>query len=208
MKKIVSLFLVFSMCISTSLPVNAAKKNENPTDDNIISKQIYIIDEATLNEEQQRAEEEILASLRENEPKTRGQYDYDYKVEWGSSKNVTKGGYPGGQPSGGVKFSKPGGAFSWNPSGGPSVSASVSFSAPYKGGSISIDLGIAQAGSGLQYVQNVSNYTNYVKLYVNKTMQVKPYVTYRIHKTTGKKEVWTTGYNELMASFEFKVYKV
>ena len=208
MKKIMSLILSFSLLFLSYSPVNAATNDEIPNEDKLISKQTYYVDEATLLAEQKEAEERILASLRENELQTRSDYDYIWTVEWGTPKKVTKGGYPGGQPSGGVKFSKPGGAFSWDPTGGPTSSANVSFTAPFQGGSITIDFGIAKAGEGLQYVQSVSNYTDYVKLYVNKTMEVKPYVTYRTHRVTGKKEVWTTGMNQSMYSFEFKVYKV
>ncbi|MBE6034989.1 MAG: hypothetical protein E7222_09875 [Clostridiales bacterium] len=187
-----------------SVPVFAAEADDNST----IESSTYIIDDAVRNADIQRQVDEQLATLIAADSKLRGEYDWVYSNKFAKPKYVTKGGYPSGQLPGGVKFSKPGGAFSWSPEGGPVVSASVGFSAPYKAVTLGVNLGVSKANESLKYVQHVSNYTDHVKLYVNKTMEVKPYITYRTDRRTGKTEEYYHGSVNTMYSFELKVKKV
>lgn len=203
MRKIISLILV--TIVTLMIPFHTLA-NDNPNV--IVSSSTTYVPEKVMETDMQDQINKRLESLIKSSSLTRDQYDWTYTTEYGSPKYVTKSGYAGGQNAGGVKFDYPGGAFSWTPSGGPTLSASVSFPVPYTSCSVNVDLELAKANDSLEYIQAVNNYTDYVKLYVYKTMKVTPYVIYRTNIHTGVKEAYTTGSTSTMYSHKFEVRKV
>lgn len=196
MKKILSLIIILTMCFTITAPVMAANDN------NIVARSVYTIDEEIRKADIQHQIDNYVATLIALDSEKKDQYNWIYTTEYGSIKYVTRGGYPGGQPTAGVKFGQPGGSFSWTPEGGHTVDATVSFSAPFKAVTVSVDFGLAKQGGGLEYTQWVDNYTDHVKLYVDKTMEVQPFVVYRTDSYTGKKEVYTSSAVSTMYQFE------
>lgn len=195
MKKFLSVIFVLAMSFSLCAPVFAVEGEHNVT----------YIDEETRRADIERQAKEYIAFLEAHDRQARGEYDYTYTSEYGERDTATRSEYPS-QPSGGMKFDKPGGYISWNPEGGPTVSASVSFSPPFlKKYGISLCFGYALKGSGVGYGQAVDNYTDHVKLYVTRTDEVVPVAVYRTHRYTGVTELYSTSYMQTLYSFEFRV---
>lgn len=202
-KRLISIILVFALLSGLSINVSA-----NDNSDVIAISPVTYTSEESMQKDMQNQVDKHLNALIEADSKTRDQYDWTYSTEYGSPKYVTKSGYAGGQNPGGVKFDYPGGAFSWTPSGGPTISASVSFSIPFKSCTINVDLGVAEANNSLEYIQAVNNYTDFVKLYIYKTMKVTPYVIYRTNIHTGVTEIYSNGHTSVMHNYQFEVRKV
>lgn len=96
--------------------------------------------------------------------------DHIYTSEIVQTKYSVAKGYAGGQPAGGFQFKNVGGGMVfYNSSGGPTVSASVSFDVPIKFMTISLGLGNANEsiiGVGVPIPQST---TNYYKVWVENT---------------------------------------
>lgn len=195
MKKFLSVIFVLAMSFSLCVPAFAVENESN----------VIYIDEETKRADIDRQAKEFLALLATHDRQARGEYDYTYTSEYGDGRSDTKSGYPS-QPAGGVKFAEPGGFISWQPEGGPSVSASVNFSPPFEAlHNFSISLGYASAGSGTGYGQFVDNYTNYVRLFVYRSDMVVPVAIYRTHRYTGVRELYMTQYLQTLDSYSFRV---
>lgn len=112
----------------------------------------------------------------------------DYKTEYSPKKTVTASGYAGNQPSGGIQF-KTGGGFYYAEDGGPQVTVSVSFPAPFKGVSFGIGMGVVKNTSGV--FVTVPETTGFYKCRVNKTYEVTRYIIYhRSFDEATWSEVW------------------
>ena len=128
--------------------------------------------------------DQIMTNIK-NAERTRGP-QYQYKTEYLPYQEKTVGGYAGNQLAGGYRFST-GGGFYFSEEGGPEISASVSVAlpAPYNFISFSVNLG-NKASSGI--IVDVPNTTDYFKLYVEKDLELRPYVVYK--KPVGQDGEW------------------
>ena len=182
MKKIVSILLAFSTCISMIISTNATVEDEYT----------YIVPESIRIEDIQRQVNEQIAMLEGSS--ARGSRDYTYYTEYVETKYETFSGFAGNQPSGGTRF-ETGGGFHWKDAGGPSVSLGVSFSVPAKVVDISVSLGISVGeGEELAYDVDVPNTTDYFKLHVSKTMEIKQANIYQQSISTGETSLYMTMY--------------
>ena len=216
MKKMRSFFaglLVLGMSLCMALPALAmdnAPILSQDLDKEILSSKTYYVDKDVREADIQRQLAEYMTELLASTPQPTSDYEYSYSVEYGEPQLISKGGYPGNQPSHGTKFAAPGGAFTWQPDGGPSYSLSVSFPPPFNFlTKASISLGIATTGaSNVGIVQTVENYTDYVKLYVIKTQEITPFIVYRTNLYTGEKSEYSKNHLSSMYSYEFDVVVV
>ena len=182
MKKIIrgiSALLVMVLTVSTLAFTSFANEELNQ---NILEKSREEV-ECEFEIKMKEIEESYITGIETRGPK------YEYKTTYGASKYTTVKGYAGNQPRGGNKFGT-GGAFYHSDSGGPSVSASVSFGSPYGSLGISIPIG-NNAKTG--YIVNVPDNKYYYKLYIEKKVEVKPYITYRRVKGTSRWNVYVKG---------------
>lgn len=200
-------FLVFLLvaCLCLGNTVLAA-----PAEDSVISESVYVVDESLNVLEKNEILEEIIATAKENDAKMRGEYDWVYSYEYGASRYKSIQGYAGNQPSAGVRFASPGGAFYWKPEGGPQVSVNVSFSLPFKSVSFAGELGVSASSNDedVAYIQFVDDCVNNVKLYVIRTYEIEPYIVTRTNRYTGVEEVYLTSAFISTYSYAFQVKKV
>lgn len=175
---ILSLFIIFSCHISYAKEYNI-KPTNNP--DNIF----YVSEEIRERDINNQISKAILEkeSQEINIFKSRNSFSHhdnaielnsrdNYTTEIVSTKYKTIGGFAGGQLPGGKRFPTGGGMW-WADNGGPTVSGSIDFSAPYKKVNISIGLGIASYSPINGNLVNVPNTHDYFKVYVDRTMEVK-----------------------------------
>lgn len=95
----------------------------------------------------------------------------------GESQRKVFGGFAGNQPPGGNRFAT-GGSFYWLDSGGPSATVSVGLTGwdgLWKLISVSVSLGTSSSSGK---IVDVPNTVDYFKLYIEKTYDCKPYITY------------------------------
>lgn len=195
-KKALSFLLAAISAFSLVLPAFATTDTTEAT--------VYIVDEKIRNADIQRQFDEYITELSRETSTLRSDYEYDYTTERFSSKFETRGGYTGNQPAGGVKFDEPGGDIFWVPEGGPVLDMSVSLSAPFESVTVSVDLGLRSIGA-TGYSQKVIDCSHRVKLWVNKTIEVQPVVTYRTNRNTGVKEVYKKTILSTDYSYELEV---
>lgn len=96
---------------------------------------------------------------------------------YGESQRKVFAGFAGNQPPGGNRFAT-GGGFYWSDNGGPSASVNVGLTGwdgIWKLVSVSVTLG--NSSSSGKFV-TVPNTVDYFKLYIEKTYDCKPYITY------------------------------
>lgn len=131
---------------------------------------------------------------------------YHYKTEYYATQYKTISGFAGNQLPGGYRFPS-GGGFWYTDSGGPSftVSASLNFPPPYDMVSVSVNLG--EKGSSGQYVA-APNTTDYFKLYVMKTVAIRPYAVLRARSGTEDWEVYHVSCTESTYSVSAYAKKV
>ena len=179
-KNCISSLLVLGLVLSMAvLPTNASENKKKDDAELLVETEKTA---AEVEKEYALAEEKLL-----NDP-MRGPA-YDYKIEYGTPKTSIAGGYAGNQVPGGYQFPS-GGGFYYSESGGPTVSLSFSFSSPY--GSMSFGIPLGNKSTVGTWVAAPST-SGYYKLWVDKTIEVKPYVQYRKKKGTSTWEVWTRG---------------
>lgn len=99
----------------------------------------------------------------------------EYWTEYGAQERKTFSGFAGNQPPGGTNFPT-GGGFWWVDSDGPTVSISMNYNGVIIPVSVSLGISSNQAGSG-RYA-SVPNTYDYFKLFVERTYDCKPQVTY------------------------------
>ena len=125
--------------------------------------------------------------------------DYTYRNEVKETKYTwTKEAACGKQPAGGVRFPSGGGMY-YDPSGGPSVSYSVSFG----GASMPLSVGIGiSTTSSIKYEATAPDKIHFFKLYARKHMKVQKVVTYKKNKRTGEEKVFSVAYPATEERFE------
>lgn len=134
---------------------------------------------------------EILENMEEENSLERG-LKYHFKTEYKPYQYKNLYGFAGNQLSGGYNFPEGGGIW-YTTSGGPDVSASFSLGlpAPYDFVSVSVNIGTAGGTTG-EFVIFPAD-SHYYKVYVKKTMELRPYVTYRAPAGTEDWEVYNAG---------------
>lgn len=180
LKKAICILLSVMLVMSIEITVLANTKS---------SKNVQDVKEIVIGKEERDkqfniAMDKILSKY--DDISTRGP-QYHYRAEYFDYVYKTVGGYAGNQPAGGLSFPT-GGGFYFSDSGGPSVSGSVSVGlpAPYNFVSFSVNLGNSSSSG---YFVTVPDKVNKYKLYVEKTMEVRPYLTYRARVGTENWEV-------------------
>lgn len=186
-KRFLSISLIAALTCTCSLPAFASGKNA----DNVESEKICI---TTTQEERdaifEEAMKEVLAKTEQESTVTRGP-QYHYKTEYLPYRYTTLRGFAGNQVAGGYRFPS-GGGFWFTDSGGPVVSTSVNIGLPSPYSFVTVSANLGQKGSsGLWVSAPASN--NYYKLYVSKTMEVRPYATYRAPVGTENWQLYNSG---------------
>lgn len=184
--KLCKTIIATSLFLCMVLPV-AATDNTNANADKDMSVVI-----TTTKEERDKQFKEIMEKIiasYDTQENARGS-KYKYKTEYLSYMYETVGGYAGNQVSGGYKFST-GGGFYFSDSGGPDVTGSINLSLPAPFNSVSFSINLGKKASSGMFV-TVPDTTNHYKLWVNKTMELRPYVTYRARVGTEDWEIWTS----------------
>lgn len=199
-KRFSALVLTLAVAFSSISFSSYAAQAEKP----IVSK---VISQEERDADIQRQVDAKIASLQGQYQLALSDRDYTYDTEYVQTKYVTKGGYAGGQPKNGTRFPT-GGGFSWSDEGGPAISASVSFSKPFKYVDITIELGVASVKDVIGYSVDAPNKTNYFKLYVSKTMEVRQANIYRTNIKTGKTTLYMTMYPSTLDSYDLSAKKV
>lgn len=82
--------------------------------------------------------------------------------------------------------------FGFTDSGGPSVSASVNIGLPKPYDYFSVSINLGTSGTKGKFVE-VPTTEHYYKLYVEKTMELRPYITYRAPVGTENWEIYNGG---------------
>lgn len=183
-KRLLSVGLIAVLTFTVSVPIYASEEMTEP-------EKVYI--ETTKEERDaifEEAMQEILNKTTQDNVVTRGP-QYHYKTEYLAYRYVTLRGFAGNQLAGGYQFPT-GGGFWFTDSGGPVVSTSVNIGLPAPYNLVSVSVNLGQKGSSGQWVAvPSSNY--YYKLYVTKTMEVRPYATYRAPVGTQNWELYNSG---------------
>lgn len=131
--------------------------------------------------------------------------DGEYRTVWSSPKRTKLSGFCGNQPPEGTRFQSSGG-FYISKTGGPSCSTSVKFSAPFKGATITIDLGKVKSGGGV-YV-NAPDTKHYFKAKCTKEFEVKSYIVYRKPSPNEAEYVYTRGTSEALKKEDYVAVRV
>lgn len=128
----------------------------------------------------------------------------EWYVEYSSPVYVHATGYAGNQPAKGKSFGDSGGSFFYSASGGPSVSVTATIGGAW--GNISFSIPIGQCADNTSYIINVPG-RGYYKLWVDKTICVKPYTLYTKQSGTN---TWTPTYLSQQETYtiDFRVDKV
>lgn len=174
MKKILSFSLLFLM-IFVFFP-NIAFASEEPCaeSENYVYTQIKTQTEVDK-ELKEKIDNEVNKLKNQASLQTSAQSIGQWKTEYGPKQTKIAKGYAGNQnAANGYRFPT-GGGFYYSEGGGPTVSLSYSFPKPFGNISASINLG-SRVSSG--YFVNVPDTVNYYKLYVEKELEVQPYITY------------------------------
>ena len=116
---------------------------------------------------------------------------YHYKAEYLPYQYKTVSGYAGNQIPGGYRFST-GGGFWYTETGGPSIPVSISLSLPSPYNVLSLNVKLGKNSNSGQFV-TAPNTTDYFKLYVDKTVEIRPYAVYRTESGTESWQLYTTG---------------
>lgn len=116
-----------------------------------------------------------------------------YENVYGTPIRKTFAGYAGNQPSGGNRFAT-GGGFYYSDSGGPTVSLSIAFASPY--GTMSVGASLGNVSTTGKFV-TVPDTVNYYKLYVEKTYDCKPYITYYTN-SLGETSIFAKGTTKIL----------
>ncbi|NLJ59250.1 MAG: hypothetical protein GX339_10460 [Tissierellia bacterium] len=189
MKKLLrTLMLVFVLTLSFSTIANAADTSlvERTSLMPVDGKTSIIIPKEIRDKEFEAVMTQILNEYSICGPK------YHYRAEYYPYQYKTVSGYAGNQLPGGYRFST-GGGFWYSDSGGPEVSTSVSLALPKPYDFISISVNLGQRTSSSGRFVNVPNTTDYFKLYVRKTIEVRPYAVYRARVGTNDWELYNAG---------------
>lgn len=120
-----------------------------------------------------------------------GSNDYVYKTVYADIHRKTVGGYPDNQPEEGVCFPT-GGAIFYTDAGGTSISTGISVTFPdslVRWVSLSINIGVTGSSGGVMV--KVPRTDAYYKLYVEKTVEFQPYVTYKRLKGAAHADDWS-----------------
>lgn len=200
------------LCLGFYTKVSAAElDSESEDSDSVV---IYEMSQAEIDAEmdrqmQYKLEQAIGAKALEqlNNPNmTRAHpLESQFKLEKGPIKYITLSGYAGNQLPGGYRFHN-GGGFYFSDSGGPTVSASLSFSAKW-GGSIGVSVRLGNSGGSGRYY-NAPDTTSYWKLYVVKKVQVEPYILYEKKPSSTKWIVNSRGSNQVVINSDGMAKKV
>lgn len=180
MKKLFALILSMLMVITCT--EETAYATEEDTQEKVV---LY----STTEEERDRiyeAEiEKIMSDLNKNN-QARGP-KYHYKSENLPSVDKIVGGLAGNQEERGYRI-EVGGSLYYSDSGGPAITGSVALSlpSPYNRVSFSINLGVRSEGIGMAI--NVPNGKDFFKIWIDKTVEIRPYIVYR--KRSGMDGEW------------------
>lgn len=128
--------------------------------------------------------ESIMAELNQQNL-SRGP-KYHYKSETLQYQYKTAEGFAGNQIRDGYRFPTRGG-FYYSEDRGPEVTLSISLEIP-KLTRVSVAVGLGNKTDTLGQFVNVPNKTDYFKLYVEKEVEIRPYVVYR--KPSGMGGEW------------------
>lgn len=129
-----------------------------------------------------------------------------YYNEYGEAQRKVFAGYAGNQPSGGNRFST-GGGFYYSDNGGPSVSIGVGLAG--LGGLfeyISVSVTLGNSTTSGKFV-TVPNTVDYFKLYIEKTYDCKPYITYYTN-SSGETSIYFKGVSKILYSINQYAKKV
>lgn len=114
---------------------------------------------------------------------------YHYKTEYLPDERIVLEGYAGNNKPEGDRFAT-GGGFYFSDSGGPTASGGVSITLPGQLKWISVSVSLGKSSSSGKFV-TVPRTDAYYKLYVEKTVEVHPYVTYRRPSGAAHADEWT-----------------
>lgn len=132
-----------------------------------------------------------------------GSNDYIYKTEYLPKQYIVLKGFAGGNSPGVDRF-ETGGGFWFTDYAGPTVSGGLTIN--YLGNLklISVSVSLGKAGSSGKFV-SVPDTEHYYKLYVEKTIEITPYITYkRLKGNLHANDPWTV-YLEGHAQKTYKV---
>lgn len=138
----------------------------------------------------EKAMRDIMEDIEKENSVVRGP-KYHFKTEYKPYKYKVLEGYAGNQKPGGERF-ETGGGFWFTDSGGPSVSASVNIGLPKPYDYFTVSINLGNRGATGKYVE-VPTKEHYYKLYVEKTMEIRPYLTYRAPVGTENWELYDGG---------------
>lgn len=149
--------------------------------------------------------EKVMAEL--NQQSIAKGPQYHYKSENLEYQYKTAGGFAGNQVRDGYRFPT-GGGFFYSEDGGPQITLNINFEIPrLPETSVSVGLGMKKDTLG-QFV-SVPNTTDYFKLYVEKEVEIRPYVVYRKRSgMDGEWEVDHTGAVPIVVSVALSAEKV
>ena len=180
---------VQDIIITTNGPEIILDMNENEIN-NLSSEQMEFI-HTIVTEKYMSAIFSEIVTTNEITPKARPKYENEY----GPTVRKTFSGYAGNQPKGGNRFAT-GGGFYFQDNGGPSISISISYPLPY--GNMTVGVSLGKSASSGKFV-TVPDTIHYYKLYVEKTYDCRPYITYYTD-SFGKKSVFFRGMTKVLYS--------
>ena len=179
-----ALLMTLSLCVTPSF-ANSNNESLLPDISNEIAASMFNGTVSTLS---------AVSALPIDDIVLYGSNDYVYKTEYLPKKQIVLSGFAGGNKPGGDRF-QTGGGFWFTDKNGPSVSGGLTLNYLGKLKLISVSVSLGQAGSSGKYVA-VPDTEHYFKLYIEKTVEVTPYITYkRLKGNAHANDPWTV-YNE------------
>lgn len=122
--------------------------------------------------------------------------EYIYQTEYLPQREVSVSGYAGNQS--GSQYLTPGDGMFYTMSGGPTISTSLTLQFAYGVASVSVSsaIGNKAASSGSFIILKSNQPSGYYKLWLTKTLLIKPYVVYRKRSGAANTtwEIYYTGY--------------
>lgn len=188
-KRVISILLALVMC--STLCTTAFAMNENANADECVAYDFdgVIIDDGIIYQVVPISTEEATEVNRVDDGVILKGPQYQYKTEYLQDQTKVLEGYAGNNNPEGDRFAT-GGGFYFSDSGGPTAYDSISISISGVARIISIGVSLGKSSSSGKFV-TVPRTDAYYKLYVEKTVLVHPYVTYRRPSGAAHADDWT-----------------
>lgn len=191
LNRILSMAFAIVMSLTLCIPAFATDEKENIDTDEYVpyDSDGMIIDDGIIYQVVTISTEETAKVNRVDDGVILRGPKYQYKTEYLPYERIVLGGYAGNNKPEGERFAT-GGGFYFSDNGGPTASGSISITLSDKLKWLSVSVSLGKASSSGKFV-TVPRTDAYYKLYVEKTVELHPYVTYQRPSGAAHADEWT-----------------